>query len=113
MILFLGFMVCCLGICVSLLTRKVRELESIVFDKCEEVEKIESSFRELLAIQQRSVSAHSEAFTKLSDIVSKSIVEDKQQIAELEKSFIKFRGLIYEIIYGKKEQNNGNKETED
>lgn len=107
MILFLGFMVCCLGVCVSLLVRKVRELESFIFTQEQRIIKIENGFKDLLDIQQRGVPVYTEAFTKLADIVSKNIIESEQHIGKLEEDFIKFRGLIYEIVYGKGEQNNG------
>lgn len=99
-IIFMIFIVCFLGVWVTRLSRKITQLE---YEICTAQLHFEKEYREVLLIIQRDANAHSEAYTKLTQLLSKQVVKNMEAVGELEGKFNDLRKYVVNVAYVKKD----------
>lgn len=99
-ITFMIFIICFLGVWVTRLSRKIIQLE---YEICTAQLHFEKEYREVLLIIQRDANAHSEAYTKLTQLVSKQVVKNMEAVGELEGKFNDLRKYVVNVAYITKE----------
>lgn len=99
-IIFMIFIICFLGVWVTRLSRKITQLE---YEICTAQLHFEKEYREVLLIIQRDANAHSEAYTKLTQLVSKQVVKNMEAVGELEGKFNDLRKYVVNVAYVKKD----------
>lgn len=99
-IIFMIFIICFLGVWVTRLSRKITQLE---YEICTAQLHFEKEYREVLLIIQRDANAHSEAYTKLTQLVSKQVVKNMEAVGELEGKFNDLRRYVVSVAYVMKE----------
>lgn len=99
-IIFMIFIICFLGVLVTRLSRKITQLE---YEICTSQLHFEKEYREVLLIIQRDANAHSEAYTKLTQLVSKQVVKNMEAVGELEGKFNDLCKYVVNIAYVKKD----------
>lgn len=95
-IIFMIFIICFLGVWVTRLSRKITQLE---YEICTAQLHFEKEYREVLLIIQRDANAHSEAYSKLTQLVSKQVVKNMEAVGELEGKFNDLRRYVVNVAY--------------
>lgn len=99
-IIFMIFIICFLGIWVTRLSSKIKQLEyKLVVAQVH----FEKDYRDVLLIIQNNVNAHSEAYTKLTQLVSEQVVKNMEAVGELEGKFNDLCRYVVNVAYITKE----------
>lgn len=99
-IIFIIFIICFLGVWVTRLSSKIKQLE---YEICAAQLHFEKEYRDVLLILQKDADAHSIAYTALTDLVSKQVVKNMETVGELEGKFNDLRRYVVDIVYINKE----------
>lgn len=101
MIILIIFIICFLGVWVTRLSSKIKQLE---YELVAAQVHFEKDYRDVLLIIQKDANAHSEAYTQLTQLVSKQVVKNMEAVGELEGKFNDLRRcVVYELYKPKKE----------
>lgn len=85
------------------MTRLSRKITQLEYEICTAQLHFEKEYREVLLIIQRDANAHSEAYTKLTQLVSKQVVKNMEAVGELEGKFNDLRRYVVNVAYITKE----------
>lgn len=99
-IIFMIFIICFLGVWVTRLSGKIKQLE---YELVVAQVHFEKDYRDVLLIIQNNVNAHSEAYSKLTQLVSKQVVKNMEAVGELEGKFNDLRRYVVNVVYITKE----------
>lgn len=99
-IIFMIFIICFLGVWVTRLSSKIKQLE---YELVAAQVHFEKDYRDVLLIIQKDANAHSEAYTQLTQLVSKQVVKNMEAVGELEGKFNDLRRYVVSVAYVTKE----------
>lgn len=99
-IIFMIFIICFLGVWVTRLSNKIKQLE---YELVAAQVHFEKDYRDVLLIIQKDANAHSEAYSKLTQLVSKQVVKNMEAVGELQCKFNDLRRYVINVAYVTKE----------
>lgn len=85
-----------LGVWITKTNNRVRQLEQDFLDMQKHFEK---QFKDVLLFLQRDADAHSMAYSKLTELISKQVIENMETVGKLEGRFNDLRRYVDSAIY--------------